>query len=224
MNNQNKKDQSMSTTSSDTLLACSGNTAAASMSDWPVQFTNLPDVDAAQEAKLKRRKRICRGLIVLLLLLLIGLGAYSLATLEPQQIEVPNQSVAVMPSLDVNAEEITDKESLQAAMQEEADAHYFTLQVYPEASFSARTGEGSFSLMNPGTNVYPLSFEIMRDDTGETLYSSGTLLPGHQINTIALEVTPLLGTYDATVRVSIFDAETQTKEGETEAKITLFVV
>lgn len=202
----------------------SNNTAAVSISDWSTQYANLPDVDAAQEAKLKRRKRIRRMLIVLLLLLLIGLGAYSLVTLEPQQIEAPNQAVAIMPSLDANAEEITDKESLQAAMQKEADAHYFTLQVYPEASFSANSGEGSFSLMNPGTNVYPISFEITRDDTGETLYTSGTLMPGHQISTIALDVTPTLGTYDATVHVSIFDAETQTKEGETQAKIALYVV
>lgn len=190
---------------------------------WPSHTEDFGSSQSSHEAKEKRRRRRRIGILILLLLLLLSLGTCAVLTWGPAEAEDINSAVVLMPGGDVNAEEIKDRESLEAAMQEEADAHYFTLQIFPEAYFSSGTGEGSFSLMNPATNVYPISFEITRDDTGEVLYQSGTILPGQQVKTLSLVKCPPAGSYAATVSVLIFNADTHVKEGETKAKIELIV-
>lgn len=172
--------------------------------------------EQAPEEKKSRKKWI---LIALLLLLLLGLGTCAVLNL-PQEEPSP---VAVMPDLDGNIEDITTREELESAMQEEADAAYFNLQVNPDAIFSAGTGEGSFELINPNNNVYPISFVITLDATGQEVYRSGTVPPNKQISTIILNPVPSSGTHDATVRVSIYNPDTQEKEGETLVKIKMSV-
>lgn len=175
----------------------------------------------AQEKK-PRRKRVL--ILSLLLVLFLAAGTFAVWNLIPRDTLEQTVAVALLPELDANALEITDKESLIAAMQEEADAAYFTLQVHPEASFSAATGEGSFYLMNPTTNVYPITFTITLDATGEVLYQSGALMPGQQIQSLTLSAIPEPGSHKATVSVTIFNPDTQEKEGETQAIIDLTVV
>ena len=162
--------------------------------------------------------------IAFLLLLLLGLGTCALYTFMDSEEEETTSSVALMPDLDANAEDIATRKSFESAMQEKADASYFTLQINPDAQFSAATGEGTFELINPSSNVYPISFTITLDSTNEIIYESGTVMPHKQINQITLTKTPTAGTHKATVNVSIYNNDTHVKEGETQAKITLYVV
>lgn len=178
--------------------------------------------DASKDAQEKRRKRKRALLALLLLLLLLALGTCAAVYfLDDKQEDAT--AVAVMPELDANAEDIADRESLESAMQNAADANYFTLQVNPEATFSSQTGEGRFELINPPENVFPISFDITIDENGQTVYQSGAVPPGKQIKSIALGSTPKPGSYQATVDVFIYNPETQGKEGEAIVKITLNV-
>lgn len=173
-----------------------------------------------EREKSRKKKRI---LLVLLLLLLLTLGTCTAARfLGGHQEETPINA-AIMPELDANAEDIADREALEGAMQKKADASYFSLQVNPDASFSAQTGEGRFELINPVENAFPISFDITLDESGKTVYQSGAVLPGKQIKGIALDAKLDPGSYQATVNVLIYSQETEQKEGETQVKITLHV-
>ncbi|RDB60883.1 hypothetical protein C1878_12605 [Gordonibacter sp. 28C] len=186
----------------------------------PIQ-TGTPDTSEGAQEKRRKRKKIL--LVLLLLLLLLALGTCTAVNLLGDKQEDAPAAVAVMPGLDANAEDISDREGMESAMQSAADANYFTLQVNPDASFSSQTGEGRFELVNPLDNVFPISFDITLDESGQKVYQSGAVMPGKQIRGIALDSTPDPGSYRATVNVSIYDRETQEKEGETKVKITLHV-
>lgn len=173
------------------------------------------------EEKKSRKKRWI--ILLLLLLLLLGAGAFIGFKLIQPSVEVDTPSVAVMPDMDANAKDLGTREELEEAMQQEADSAYFTLQVNPEATFSSKTGEGTFELINPTTNTYPISFTITLDESGEELYRSGSVMPGQQITGITLDTKLAPGTYDATVSVSIYNDSTHEQEGETQAKIDLII-
>lgn len=181
-----------------------------------------PDTAGTPNEEKKSRKK--RWIILLLLLLaLLAAGTFIGLKLMEQPEESGSSSVAVMPDLDANAKDIGTREELEEAMQAEADAAYFTLQVNPEATFSSQTGEGTFELINPTTNVYPISFVITLDESGQQLYQSGSVMPGQEITGITLDTNLAPGTHSATVSVSIYDDGTHEQEGETQAKINLIV-
>lgn len=186
----------------------------------PVQ-TEPPDASEGAREKRRRNKKLLLALLLLLLLLVLG-TCTAARFLGDKQEDAP-AAVAIMPGLDANAEDIADREGMENAMQNTADANYFTLQVNPEASFSSQTGEGRFELVNPFDNVFPISFDITLDESGRTIYQSGAVMPGKQIRGITLDSKPDPGSYQATVDVFIYDRQTQEKEGETKVKITLNV-
>ncbi|WP_139653650.1 hypothetical protein [Raoultibacter phocaeensis] len=171
--------------------------------------------DAKEQSR--KRKRIA---LVLLLLLLLALGSCTTLHFCGNQ-RAEEATVAVMPDLDANAEDITDREGLESAMQQKADANYFSLQVNPDAFFSSQSGEGAFELINPETNVYPISFSIVLDGSGQRLYQSGTIMPNKQIRSITLDQPLDPGDHPATVIISIYNQDTHEKEGETRVKTTL---
>jgi len=164
-----------------------------------------------------KRKKIIVIVIVLLLIIAAILAALKFCSPEEESY------VALMPDIDANAQDITTREELENAMQEFADANYFTLQVNPEAEFISSTGEGTFEIVNPSVNVYPISFELYLDDDNSLLYKSGAIMPNTQVRGITLEKKLDPGTYTGTARVAIYDPDDQAKVGETEAKITMNV-
>lgn len=174
------------------------------------------EVNTAEKKK-KSRKKIIIVIVALLLLAAAILAALKFCSEEERS------PVAIMPGLDANAQDITTREELTDAMQEAADASYFTLQVNPEASFSSDTGEGTFEMVNPSVNVYPISFQLYLDEDGSLLYESGVIMPNQMISGITLDQKPSPGTYKATVKVLIYNPDDNSKEGETEAKITMYV-
>lgn len=165
------------------------------------------------------RKKII-ALVIVLLLLLIGLAT---CVMQPfGGVDGGKPTAIIMPALDGNAEDISTREDLEKAMQQQADANYFSLQINPEASLSASTKQGTFEIVNPLENAYPISVELRLDD-GTLVYSSGGIMPGKQIRSITTEAALTPGTYSAYASVSIYNDVDHAKEGETQAKITLTV-
>lgn len=177
---------------------------------------DVPQEEAKTRTK-KRYRMIVEVFVILALIMLICLALLKCTAIE----EGP--FVALMPDLDINAEDIGSRQNFIDAMQQEADSSYFNLQVNPQASFSASTGKGTFEIVNPPTNVYPISVNLYLDEDNTLLYESGSILPNMQIKGIELSRKLEVGTYTATAQVMIYDDKTHEKEGETQAKITLSV-
>lgn len=107
--------------------------------------------------------------------------------------------------------------------QELADANYFTLTINPVAQFEDGSSEGTLQIINPETNVYPISVVVTLDETGEEVYVSGAIHPNQEVNKVRL-LSPLeRGEHPATATVSIFNPETLEKQGATQAALTISI-
>lgn len=184
-------------------------------------MNNKPQQERSREEikeRRKRRRRILVELIIILVLILL-LCLLLLKCTDREDASL----VVLMPEIDLNAEDIFNRQDLLDAMQAKADASYFHLQINPEASFSSSTGKGSFEIVNPSTNVYPISVNLYLDEDNSLLYESGSILPNMQITSIELLRKLDPGTHAATAKVFIYNQTTLEKEGETQARIILTV-
>jgi hypothetical protein len=180
---------------------------------------NNPRGRAPDEIKRRRRRQIMIAAAILVMIIIILLLLRSCKTQAPNE----GGGAVLLPDIGGDVQDITTRQDLLSAMQEAADASYFTLKINPEASFSAATGEGSFEIINPPENAYPISVIIRLDDDKTVIYESGGIMPNQYISKALLPNKLSKGVYDATARVSIYDPETKEMQGETEAKIKITV-
>lgn len=181
---------------------------------------NISQTAPQSNEKEKKSKKKLIAILILLLLLLIGLATCSIGSLRLG--DEQSSAAAIMPELDGNAEDIASREDLEAAMQGQADASYFSLQINPDVMLSASSKQGTFEVVNPATNVYPISVDLYLKD-GTLLYSSGGIMPNKQIKTISIEENLAPGTYEAYANVLIYNDSNHAKEGETQAVLTITV-
>lgn len=113
--------------------------------------------------------------------------------------------------------------SIPETAQRVADENYFTLNVNPSAEFPDGESEGTLQIINPETNVYPISAVITLDKNGDEVYRSGAIQPNQEINNVKLSKVLDKGVYEATAVVTIYDPDTKEKQGSTQAAITITV-
>lgn len=131
---------------------------------------------------------------------------------------VPLVSADLLPAVG----DASDQQLAERA-QEVADANYFTLQINPEAVFENGQSEGSIEIVNPGTNVYPITVDISLISSDELIYSSGAIYPNQFVENVKLEKQLAKGEYPARATVNIYDPETKEKQGVTEAEVMIIV-
>lgn len=95
---------------------------------------------------------------------------------------------------------------LREELQSQADESSFRLQLNAEPT--VRGDQAELLLGNPAENKLCLSVSIRLDDNGETLYESGSLVPGEQVLTATLNRALPVGQYHATADCTAIDPET----------------
>lgn len=104
----------------------------------------------------------------------------------------------------------------------------------PEISIPGRTvielpadvSEADISLHNPKDNAdyYDLSFSLIINETGETVFTTGLIPPGYQCSRVPLSKALKKGEYDATLRVQPYmKNEAHTPVNNAELSILLIV-
>lgn len=166
-----------------------------------------------KETKKRRLKWIILALLALVVVV-IGILYFTKETTPP----TPVRSSELLP----DAKDATDAEVAEKA-QELADANYFTLQITPHAVFETGSSEGKLEIANPSTNVYPISVEIRLADTAEVVYQSGAIQPNQFISRAKLDKVLDKGEYDAVARISIYDSESELRQGMTESQLKISI-
>ncbi|MBV6373109.1 hypothetical protein HIU98_19005 [Enterococcus casseliflavus] len=161
------------------------------------------------------QNRIKKRWTIFLVCLILMLGFYWLF-LRAQPIQVTSREL--LP-------ELTDARdrSIEEIAQEVADANYFTLNISPVAYFEDGESVGDIEIINPGTNVYPISVVITLDETGEEIYQSGAIYPNQEIRKARLMNVLQEGEHSATATIDIYDPETSEKQGSTQAGLMLII-
>lgn len=168
----------------------------------------------------KKKKKKWLLLLALFLLLVGGYGVYHffLAS-EPQAMSVISGDF--LPE-GKDAQKMSDQELADLA-QQTADASNFNMMIASEAAINGNTQQGTLPIKNPENNVYPINVEIIDDQTGEIIYTSGAILPGEEISQIQLDTPLKKGTHDTTALFSLYDPQTKSKQGEVSAGVTISV-
>lgn len=165
----------------------------------------------------ERKKRNMTIIVLLLLLIGGGVGYNTLKKNDNQQLI----GGSFLP--DGKDAKRMSQEELEKAAKKEVDLSKFTLNIYPEATFPDSKSEGQLYIKNDATNAYPISVEIIEDETGDILYESGAIEPGYEITNGILEKEMEKGNYTCTAKVSVYDPNTKACKGQTAAEMLLEV-
>lgn len=156
--------------------------------------------------------------VIILLLLLIGGGVtYKILSKPTNQLSGGN----FLPE-GKDAKKMS-KEELEKAAQKAVDESEFTLSILPEASFPDGKSKGNIYIKNELNNAFPISVEVVEDESGDVIYESGAINPGEEITEGTLSKNLSKGTYKCTAKVSIYDPKTKEFKGQTAAEMEVDV-
>ena len=117
----------------------------------------------------------------------------------------------------------TDEE-IQAELDRVVEEGMFNISIANFVEFDDGSAEGEVRIENVPSNRYLMKVEIVRDDTGETVYTSGLIEPNHHIQKAKLDVPLEAGEYPSTAVFYACDAQTEELVGQAAAKLTLKVI
>lgn len=110
-------------------------------------------------------------------------------------------------------------EELQGQV-EEGTIHF---SINADPAFADGRAEGNLLVANLAGSRNRFTVEIRRQDTGETLYRSGAILPGKTIETIRLTRPLAKGTYPCTAYLTAYRLDEDVCLGQAGAQITLHI-
>lgn len=162
-----------------------------------------------------RRRRWPYALLALGLLLLVAAAAWFFLAPPPDEEMEPN--VVVGPMGDYSQEE------LQAMLAERVDEGMIAFSLNTQMLLKGPDAEAPILFENPGNNAKLLKLEITRDDTGETVYSTGYLAPGSYVDSDRLDVRLEPGSYTCTALIRSYRQDTKKLLGQAAAEVTISV-
>lgn len=173
--------------------------------------TNM--LDTEPEAKAQRR-RWPLVLLVMGALLLAAAGALWLA--QPDDGMEPN--VIVGPMGDYTDEEI------EAMLKDKVDAGMIAFSINAQVVMENPDVQAPLLFENPSNNAKLLKLELVRDDTGQAVYSTGFLAPGTYVGEDKLDVRLEPGIYTCTATVSAYREDTRAPLGDAAAEVVVTVL
>ncbi len=168
----------------------------------------------------KQRLKIIKWVLLVLLLAFIIKGCYT-TYFDKEESDRSLIVGDIMPD-NKDAFEMSDEDIMKRA-QDAADKSTFNLMVYPKATFSSRSGKGTFKVKNPKSNHYPISVNLCIKETSSVVYTSGAIYPGEEINSVTLDQMLDAGNYEMTAEVSVYNADTKLKQGFLSAEVSVTV-
>lgn len=165
---------------------------------------------------------------ILLLVLLLLLAAALAATLAWFLVLRPQESPALEadPNVGVGTLSKTRAER-RAELEALVDESMITFAINATPMYSVGHGEAGVNWLieNPPENGNRFTVEVVRDDTGETVYQSGYLEPNQNIEYAPLDQIPPKGEYPCTAYFTAYTlGEDMTYIGMGGAALTLYIV
>lgn len=157
------------------------------------------------------------ALVLLALLVLVALCAY-LYTRWLRGLPPPPPR----PEPNVQVGEPTEADALEE-LQRQVDESMLTFGINATASFENGASPGNLMIDNPKENGSRFTVTIERRDTGETVYTSGTLEPGQYMDQVTLDVALPAGEYPCTAWFDAYRLADSGYIGRAGAEITLYI-
>lgn len=179
----------------------------------------------------KKKLAVIIIIIIILLLLICGLIVWLISNGNNAK-ETSTDDVAstvtvttsegskITADIDPNVRDYTGETSRES---KETSSKGIQVPGYASITIPADTTEVTMSLFNPESNSVYFTFEIILDETGETIYQSKMVPPGKALTDITLTRALSAGTYDATIRITTNSIEDLSPKNGADVKTELIV-
>lgn len=166
------------------------------------------------------------GIVILALLLIAAaLFIFKSCSGEPDANPTPQSGGIVYDSGAIaGGWDEADTDAIIDALNEKVDEGMINISMNTTPTFSDGAAEGNLMIVNEGVNRYPQIVEITRNDTGETIYTSGAIPVGSKLENAKLSVDLPAGTYECTALFHNVDPDSGVKLGCAGAVITITVL
>ena len=116
------------------------------------------------------------------------------------------------------------KEEIQADLNRQVEFGMITMSMNPGPRFESGEAAGDLLIANDEGNRHPLVIEIIRDDTGDTIYTSPPVPIGKYINADKLDEALPAGDYPCTAYFHLIDEESGAVLGSGAVRITVHIL
>lgn len=177
----------------------------------------------SQKKKSEKRWVMTAGIVLILAVLLFLLLFRSCQSKKPEPL--PESSGIVIDESAVSGgwEEKTESE-IVASLNEQVEQGMINISMNTSPVFESAGSEGNLMIVNETVNRYPQIVEIIRNDTGETIYKSGAIPVGSKIESAKLSAQLPAGEYECTARFTNVDPDTGALLGSAGAIIHVTVL
>ena len=178
-----------------------------------------------QKSKQKQRsiqKWVGLGIGLLLLICIGALIAHSVLN-KPTVAEPASPGLVYDDSAIEGGWEALSEEEIEAALNEKVEEGYINISMNTSPVFADGKSEGNLMIVNESVNRYPQRVVITRNDTGETIYTSGAIPVGNKIAADALDVELEAGSYECTAMFHSLAPDTGAVLGSAGAFITITI-
>lgn len=158
------------------------------------------------ENKSKQGIVITRGklaVIILIILALIAAGIFVGINWNNWFGEKEPISTVGTPDIDPNAGDYSGQQPTDQG----GESTGIKIPGYPSITVAANTTDVTMALLNPEGNPCYFTFQIVLDDTGETIYQSKMVPPGKSISKVTLTKALTPGEHKATIKITTASLE-----------------
>lgn len=115
------------------------------------------------------------------------------------------------------------EDEIQAELDRIIEEGMFNISIASTVQLEDGASEAELRIENVPNNPYLMKVELNRDDTGETVYTSGMIEPNHHIQKAKLDVDLDAGEYPCTAVFYAYDKQSEELVGQAAAKLTVLV-
>ena len=176
--------------------------------------------------KFVNRNKAAVVILLALLVLAAGVTAFQscsakkhIAESEPPELHFVYDENAVS-----GGWEEADPEKIVSSLNDKVEKGMINISMNTAQVFSDGASAGNLLIVNEEINNYPQVVTITRNDTGETIYTSGAIPVGSKIEQAKLDADLPAGTYECTAIFHNIDPETGENLGSAGAVITINVL
>lgn len=161
--------------------------------------------------------------ILLVIAIILGLlrGCDGNQTLEPSDTIGPG--IVYDDGAVIGGWDEADTDKIIENLNEKVEEGMINISMNTSPIFADGTSEGNLMIVNESVNNYPQIVEIVRNDTGETIYKSGGIPVGSKIETAKLSVDLPAGQYECTAMFHNVDPDTGNSLGCAGAIIVITI-
>lgn len=160
----------------------------------------------------RRRRGLCIAVLAVLLLAVALALAWCTLRNAPDDDMESNIVVGALPGQEDSAEK-----------QRALDEGMIGFSINTRMEFETPSAEGAIMFENPAGNGKYTRLSLVRDDTGEEVYSTGLLQPGTYVENDALDAMVPRGEYDCTALVEAYRTNDKSYIGTVAAGVKVKV-